>query len=163
MLIDRWLRWGTGVSVLLAVFVALWAHTVESSRAGYRVGDRLDIDIGQAVGRTSEGPRLLAVWFDSGCAACAEMSVFLKRLQQTAVPIVYLTAEPRERLAAFLDDQGLVGPVMSVDRTRVKFKGTPTMLLVGAGRVVEGVWYGRPEDKEAEDDVAMRVSRSASR
>ena len=83
---------------------------------------------------------------------------FYRRLttQLGRARVVVMGREPIQVLQAYVEEFG-VRPtqVVSVGERVLKFRGTPTLVLVGTDAVVRSVWFGRRQTT-AEEEAVIR-------
>lgn len=110
--------------------------------------------------RGASASRTLIIWLDSSCGACTASMPFyrqlLARVRRTRIVVM-----GRESVASLSDYLSMyrVEPdrIVSMPNRAAKFRGTPTLMVVGPDSVIESVWYGRRQSAKEEEEVARMV------
>lgn len=120
---------------------------------GYAVGQRFLAP--NSIGGT--GKPTLVVWIRTTCGPCISSADFYRRVtdvKQRQARIVMMGAEPEEQLRRFAKDQGIeADAVLSTHGDWMRFRGTPTLLLLDPENTVQKVWYARLRTPEDEAEV----------
>jgi hypothetical protein len=133
------------VLAAISVLFALAAVSLRISHerdVGYQVGDRLEIE-GLRLSRTAPS---VVLWLDTACQACIDSVAFYRQLtSQPGHPKVVIAGrEPRTILVAFAEHHRLrADEVLSVGNGRLRFRGTPTVLLVDPTGRIRKLWFGK--------------------
>ncbi|CAN5877488.1 hypothetical protein BH18ACI5_BH18ACI5_03780 [soil metagenome] len=144
-------------AVLLAMGSVGWSVRSRHRPQTYATGDRFDevpnLDL-------TASPSTLLIWVDSRCGACTASMPFYQRLaaHRYRMPIVVIGRQPAQVLEDYLATFGVrPAQVISVGDLPLKFRGTPTVVLVGKDSIVRSVWYGRRQTAMDEEDIIKRL------
>lgn len=151
--IDMALDVSAALAVLLALAAATWSFAVGGPSPQYAPGDQFD-DI-PTLGAPSTGSTLF-IWIDTRCEPCVTSMPFYQRLtrQPRRTSVIVLGRETVGRLEGILAKFGVrPNRVVSVGNRTLRFRGTPTIVLVGQDARVRAVWYGRRQNQQEEDEV----------
>jgi hypothetical protein len=153
----------TATIVMILTSVVLVWHVV-SDRASVRSPPAAGYSQGDVFGavdglRFSETPATAILFVQSTCKFCSASMPFYRRL--SALPrrakFIVMGVETRDQLQAYLSAQQLrVDDVVSVNAQNIKFRGTPTLLLVDNKGVVRDVWAGQL-DNAREEAVLKKI------
>lgn len=151
--VDVVLNASAGLAILLALAAAGWSVAAHRPPPQYATGDRFD-DIPNL--NPADAPSTLVLWVDSRCGPCTASMPFYRRL--TAKPhrtrVIVLGRESSRVLEDYLAGFGVrPAQVISVGDRVLTFRGTPTVVLIGADRIVRAVWYGRRQTQSEEEDI----------
>lgn len=152
-LIDRVFGWVALLALLIALASVSWRATAQRQSDEYKVGQRMD-GIGDV--RFSTSSKTLVLWVDSRCHFCTESMAFYRHLSQQANNdrLVVVGREPAEVLQNYLARFHVsAARVVSVGDSTLRFRGTPTLLLVGQDSVIRGVWTGKLQSDKKEREV----------
>jgi hypothetical protein len=123
---------------------------------GYVAGDKLgplpDLDL-------SASPATLVLYLRSGCKYCTASMAFYRRLaeQRRRARIVVIGTEPLATLQAYVSSHSFrPDQVISVPSGTVRFRGTPSLALVGSDATIQAVWRGQL-GPQIENDVEAGV------
>ncbi len=129
----------------------------------YRVGEKL-----AAAGAPvdfSKAPQTLVVVLSSQCHFCTESVPLyhdLLKAREHANPrtrMVAIGLEDSSTLQRYLKEHDLTfDEVSSVPRSRIKFRGTPTMVLLDQSGTVKGVWAGFLTSEQRKGEVIQMMS-----
>jgi hypothetical protein len=125
--------------------------------AGYLAGDRFPRIVGLQGAKPSDS---LIMYVASTCRYCTESMAFYQTLFAKArtARLVAMGFEPKEKLAAYLASYGLQpDDIVSIDPSGLRFRGTPTLLLIGSDGVVKNAWVGRL-DSEKQKEVLKELN-----
>jgi hypothetical protein len=143
----------TTVAAGLAASMVIWtvvrpqgpledAATTRAPTPSFTVGERFPqlpgLDIASA-------PSTVIIWISTSCRYCTESLPLYAALlgKRSLTRVVVLGAEPEDTIRAYLSGHGLlVDGVLSVRRTEVKFRGTPTVLLLDQTSRIRRIWRG---------------------
>jgi hypothetical protein len=159
--VDNWLMRIAGVSLFMAAAAVSWnVLSAPKSPRGYRAGDRLHAIEGI---RNVAQPSLL-IWLDSRCGACNLSTKLYRQLtaSDVTIPVIVAGPEAREPLEKFLAGND-IHPRLTVPTNGewYAFKGTPTILLLDSGGIVQRVWYGQITDPLVEGELMSIVKKQA--
>jgi len=155
--LDRSLYLSAAISMLLAIGAATWSALAHRPPEQYAIGERVgtipNIDF-------SSSPSTILLWLDSKCAACSRSMDALTRVAAAArlTKVVAVGRQHVEQLEdyAIAYKLRLTGAV-SVGDMPLKFRGTPTVMLVSADSVVEGVWFGVADIQAGEGTIVRML------
>lgn len=159
----------TNVAMLAAAGALLWTTLGASPPApapgparppapaiggGYSIGDRLPGLDGREF---QDSRRTLILYLASTCRFCTESMEFYKKLsvQRGQVRLVAMGFEPESKLSDYVLTHGVKPDrVISVNPGQLKFRGTPTILLIDQTGVVLNTWRGRLDPRREEEVLA---------
>jgi hypothetical protein len=150
------------IAVILASLAVLWMAWERSQPAGpeppptYAVGDQMDAVDGVDF-RGSERTLILALRED--CRFCRDSMPFYQKLTTAAgaatgraFRLTVLSTDSQAALSAYLRANGVeVDDVVSYQSGALKIPGTPLLILLDRGGVVQRVWRGRPRSRRIPD------------
>jgi hypothetical protein len=128
----------------------------------YRVGEQLSaaefpVDF-------SKSPQTLLLVLNSECHFCSESAPFYRDLLAAREPgtpvtrVVAIGVETAETLQTYLARQQIaVDEVRTISPAQVKFRGTPTLLLLDRSGGVKGVWAGFLTDEKRKTEIIKLV------
>jgi hypothetical protein len=153
----------TATTVMIVTSAVLVWHVV-SDRASPRSAPAAGYSQGDVFGavegvRFTETPATAILFVQSTCQFCSASMPFYRRL--SALPrrakFIVMGVETRDQLKAYLSAQQLkADDVVSVNGQNIKFRGTPTLLLVDNKGVVRDVWAGQL-DNAREEAVLKKI------
>lgn len=155
--IDTTLYLSAAAAVILALAAVGWSVVAHRPPQQYAAGERFD-DIPNL--NVSAAPSTLIIWVDSRCGPCTASMPFYQRLtgQTHRTRLVVMGREPTQDLKDYLAEFGVrPAQIISVGDRVLKFKGTPTVVLIGADSIVRAVWYGRRQTATEEEDIIKRL------
>ena len=138
--------------VVLANKVQTW--TTPRTAPPYAVGDKIAETADLRFGSTT-----YLLFTASTCHFCTESLPFYRKLTQTGVRLVATTAEPVEVNQQYLASNGVNAErILSASANGLKFRNTPSLLLVDSSGVVKSAWWGR-QRPEIEDQILKGVEK----
>jgi hypothetical protein len=140
--VDAGLRASASLAIALAIISVGWRHMAIQAAVGYSAGDSVVPTIRAAQGAEP----MLVVWLSTRCVACVDSAAFYRRVtaSRRTSKVTVVSPEPVEQVKQFLSTHGITpDSVLSTDGDWMKFKGTPTLLLVSPNGKVSHVWFGR--------------------
>lgn len=142
--VDVCLRICATVAVASAIASIAWRVSANHAAVGYSAGDLFAAPV--LLEANNSPTPVLVVWVSSNCGACQQSAEFYKRLTTATrnKKIVVLSPDPLNQVKQFLADHGVTPDyVRSTNGDWMKFRGTPTLLLVSSSRRISHVWFGR--------------------
>jgi len=133
-------------AMIVAAGVVIWVSASRKSPqpdAGYHPGDRFEQLADTQLDSTSE---TAIVFVNSSCSICTTSMPFYRRLveRNDRTRVVIVSRESQVSLRAYLKRHAVEPHQMvSVGSANVKFRGTPTILLVDSNGIVVRVWAGK--------------------
>jgi hypothetical protein len=158
LVVPRTLETVTNVALLAAAITVVTLsieprlRTAARPSEPYRVGDRV---VPTAELRFDKPTFVLAT--SSSCRYCTASMPFYARLIAAGGPVIAVTSEPLADNLKYLTSHG-VSPikVVSAAANGLRFRATPTLLLVDTGGIVQGVWFGK-QNEQGEKDILGRL------
>lgn len=109
----------------------------------------------------------LVVAVNSDCHFCIESLPFYRevdrqrRIARTPVPLFFVSAEPVERLRAFVDGAELSPDgIISVDFRALGVSATPTLAVIDSAGIVKQAFYGKLSEQDARELLTV-VNKAA--
>jgi len=155
--LDTMLNCAAATALALATASVVWSLSLRQAAAGYQEGDLFD----QVAEVSFQGaPKTLVVWVDTTCGACTESMPFYRELtrQRHRARFVVIGREPVQIMRDYLA-QHAVQPdqIVTVGNRALKFRGAPTLLLVGPDSIVRTTWFGRLDSADDKQAVLNRL------
>jgi hypothetical protein len=158
----------TVTTLLLSRVIADYRQPPRPAVPDYQVGETLPAAFPVDFRKT---PQTLLLVLSSQCHYCTDSVPFYRDLLSARANggsdtrFVAVGLETRATLEDYLKQHQLVfDEVVSLPREAIKFRGTPTLLLVDNSSVVKGVWSGFLSSEQRRDQVVQLVmSRQAKR
>jgi hypothetical protein len=151
--------------MLVASVALIWASLVSirgsdtrsnpTRPQSYKEGDLLEIP-----GLNLLGSQTLILFLRSQCQYCTDSMGFYRRLgdAQRKTRVVVLGYEPEDVLRTYLDAHAVrVDQTVSVTPKGLKFRGTPTLMLVGPAGIIRRVWFGKLPSLADESEIIELV------
>lgn len=97
----------------------------------------------------TRGSEALVVVFRTSCRPCRDSADFHRTLADRAgksgrVRVVAVSAEPESLVSEYLQNQRIAIPsVLSIARTKLRVRSTPTLLWLDANGRIKDMWIGR--------------------
>jgi hypothetical protein len=163
--VANWMIVVTSVTVTTLVasrVIADYRRPAPTVPQTYQVGDKLTPT--EAPVDFSKAPQTLLLVLSSQCHYCTESVPFYHtlleaRARDPRTRIVAVGLEDAASLQTYLKEHDLhVDEVASVSRDKIKFRGTPTMVLLDRAGVVKGVWTGFLSNDKRKDEVVKLVT-----
>ncbi len=163
--IANWIVIVTGLTVTTVVtsrVVADYRRPAQTLPQTYQVGEKLVST--EAPVDFSKAPQTLVLVLSSQCHFCTESVPFyhdlLKaRAHSPLTRMIAIGVEEDKTLQGYLKEHDLqFDEVVSVPRDKIKFRGTPTLVLLDRSGTVKGVWPGYLTTDKKRDEVVKLVT-----
>ena len=146
---------------VLVTFVAVVARDRVASPPlpnPYQVGN-----VFAEVTPATQDTEALVVVFRTNCRPCRDSADFHRALTKRAVDsgrlrVVAVSAEPESIVSEYLRTHQIqVSSVLSIDRTQLRVRSTPTLFWLDASGTIRNMWIGRLSP-EGEQEVLRTLS-----
>ena len=119
----------------------------------YAAGDR----IAETAQLKFDGKATVILNTASTCRYCTASMDFYKRLLATGVRTVAVTPEPIEKNDTYLKEHGITPvAILSVSENGLKFRTTPSLVVVNAQGIVKGAWHGK-QSAAGEEEILRAI------